>query len=259
MLKDTVRKPSASVVKHGPLANRREEQQQRLKGRLQTRRHGPAKASRPLFVGSGYQFVKRTLAQLAKGREVDVDKRAYVDRFFANGLLMVTHYAWGAQAPGVGTFAHLVSHNPPLKKQLQTLMPFNRSDIPGRIAANWPARVAGLFNDIAGTPQQQNKLKQIAGRRMRRGESYQAIARYLGMEDRDGLRVVWSRLMMGRFELSDVLIPKPDLSPENAGKLLRTWRRSKQPSTDLRDEFGVPYFHLRFQSGPPPEEAMRVI
>lgn len=210
----------------------------------------PTDSAKILFAGSGYQFAQKTLRRLADGKTCDKEETLFVQRFLGNALLMVTHYAWASNGWGVGPFAHLISHNPHLKQTLHDLMPFERKDILPRIRANWPDQVADLFNDFAATPQQQRLLKSTVSARRTRGAAYDAIAIYIGQTSPRGRKMVQGRLMHARFRLVDNLLPLPDLTPENAQKILAAIKTSKQPNSNPTDAFGVPYISGRDSKGP---------
>jgi hypothetical protein len=211
----------------------------------------PTESGRILFIGSGYQFARRTLEALAEGQTVKPDEKEFLERFMmANGLLMVTHNAWAGRGWGVAPFAHLVYNNSHFHDLLKEAMPFERGQILPRIRAVWPGRVAEIFADVAGSDHQQRKLSQLACRHRPIGEVYGSIAQFLGQTDAAGQEFVWGRLMHARFMLADHLLPKPDLSQANAAKLLEAWKSSKQPNTNPTDEMGVPLFHMRTQKEP---------
>jgi hypothetical protein len=205
----------------------------------------PTESGRVLFIGSGYQFAKRTLETLAEGKPVKPDEKEFLERFLANGLLMVTHNAWAGRGWSVAPFAHLVYNNPHFHELLKEAMPFERAQILSRIRATWPDKVAEIFADVAGSANQQRKLSQLACRHRPIGEVYSSIAQFLGQTDRAGQEFVWGRLMHARFMLADHLLPKPDLSQPMAVHLLQAWQTAKQPNSNPTDEMGVPLFHMR--------------
>jgi len=210
----------------------------------------PTDSAKILFAGSGYQFAQKTLKRLADGKTCDKEETLFVQRFLGNALLMVTHYAWAGNGWGVGPFAHLIYKNNHLRDTLKEMMPFERSDILPRIRANWPNQVAELFNDFATTPQQQRLIKGLVNSHQTRGKTYDSIALYIGQTSPRGRKMVQGRLMHARFRLVDNLLPLPDLTPENAQKILAAIKTSKQPNSNPTDVFGVPYISGRDSKGP---------
>lgn len=177
----------------------------------------PTQAGRVLFVGSGYGYAKKVLADLAEGKEVRDDRREFLEQFLGNALLMSTRYAWGAQGWGTPQLALLAFRNPELQTTLRQMMPFNRNEIPGLIRKHWHYRAAKRFRQPANA-------SPSAWRQLHRERMY------------------------ARFRLVDTLLPKPDLSQENACRLRDVWKKSGGLPPPLPENLSGPV-QLRVQMG----------